>query len=52
MNKISFNKPFISGDELKNIREVLNSNKISGNGTFTKKCQNFLKTNINLENVF
>ncbi|TGN27174.1 dTDP-4-amino-4,6-dideoxygalactose transaminase [Empedobacter tilapiae] len=40
---IPFNKPFIIGDELKYIEEAVKSGKISGDGLFTKKCQNFFE---------
>lgn len=35
---IPFNKPPYAGDEEKYILESINSNKISGDGPFTKKC--------------
>lgn len=38
---IPFNKPFIIGNELKYIEEAVKSGKISGDGIFTKKCQDF-----------
>jgi dTDP-4-amino-4,6-dideoxygalactose transaminase len=40
---ITFNKPFLTGKELDYIKEAVNSGKISGNGMFTKKCQNFFE---------
>ncbi|WP_334125076.1 dTDP-4-amino-4,6-dideoxygalactose transaminase [Empedobacter brevis] len=40
---IPFNKPFIIGNELKYIEEAVNSGKISGDGLFTKKCQNYFQ---------
>lgn len=43
MNIIPFNKPFLSGDELPYIRRAVESGKISGNGAFTRKCQQFLE---------
>jgi len=44
MNKITYNKPFISGKELQYIGEaVLKNCKISGDGEFTHKCQKWLK---------
>ncbi|MDD3416730.1 MAG: dTDP-4-amino-4,6-dideoxygalactose transaminase [Lachnospiraceae bacterium] len=44
MNNIPFNRPFITGDEIKNITQVIESRKLSGNGYFTKKCQEFFET--------
>lgn len=40
---IPFNKPYLSGNELQYIGEAVQSGKISGNGTFTKKCQYFFE---------
>mgnify|MGYP003288031019 CR=1 FL=1 len=38
---IPFNKPYISGNELKYIQQAVEYGKISGNGYFTKKCHEF-----------
>lgn len=40
---IPFNKPFIIGNELEYVRQAVESGKISGNGTFTQKCQQFFE---------
>jgi dTDP-4-amino-4,6-dideoxygalactose transaminase len=40
---IPFNKPFLTGNETKYIEEAVASGKISGNGIFTKKCQDFFE---------
>lgn len=40
---IPFNKPYKTGRETDYINQVLNSGKISGNGSFTKKCQEFFQ---------
>ncbi|SFM99632.1 dTDP-4-amino-4,6-dideoxygalactose transaminase [Algoriella xinjiangensis] len=40
---IPFNKPFIIGNELRYIEEAVKSGKISGDGLFTKKCQQFFE---------
>jgi len=40
---IPFNKPFIVGKELFYIAQSVMSGHISGNGLFTKKCQNFFE---------
>lgn len=40
---IPFNKPYFSGRELKYIEEVCHSTTMSGNGDFTKKCQQFFE---------
>jgi len=43
--KIPFNKPFISGNELKYIELAVQSGKISGDGMYTKKCHSFFQEN-------
>jgi dTDP-4-amino-4,6-dideoxygalactose transaminase len=40
---IPFNKPYLTGKETTCILEAINMGKISGNGFFTKKCQNFFE---------
>lgn len=40
---IPFNKPYCSGVELKYIEDVCHSTTMSGNGQFTKKCNNFFE---------
>jgi dTDP-4-amino-4,6-dideoxygalactose transaminase len=40
---IPFNKPYITGQEIKYIEEAVQTGKISGNGLFTRKCQLFLE---------
>ena len=40
---IPFNKPFLTGEETTYINQAVHSGKISGNGMFTQKCQNFFE---------
>lgn len=40
---IPFNKPYLTGKETHYIYQAVSSGKISGNGLFTKKCQNFFE---------
>lgn len=40
---IPFNKPYCSGKELTYIEKVCHSTTMSGNGEFTKKCQQFFE---------
>ncbi len=40
---IPFNKPFLVGNETSYIENAVQSGKISGNGDFTKKCQDFFE---------
>jgi len=47
--KIPFNKPYLTGNELKYIQEAVNLGKISGNGEFTDRCQNFFQERYNFE---
>jgi len=48
---IPFNKPFIIGKELQYIEEAVKSGKISGDGIFTKKCQEFFEKNYDFQKV-
>jgi len=43
--QIPFNKPYLTGNETKYIIEAVNSGHISGNGSFTKKCQKYFEEN-------
>jgi dTDP-4-amino-4,6-dideoxygalactose transaminase len=43
MNFIPFNKPYVSGNEIDFIHQVINNRKFSGNGAFTGLCQNFFQ---------
>ncbi|MFY0592624.1 MAG: dTDP-4-amino-4,6-dideoxygalactose transaminase [Roseivirga sp.] len=45
MNPIAFNKPYLSGKETAYIEEAVASGKISGNGLFTNRCQQFFEEN-------
>lgn len=40
---IPFNKPFLTGNEIEYIRKAVVSGKISGNGDFTRLCQDYFK---------
>lgn len=48
---IPFNKPFLIGSELKYIEEAVQSGKISGNGMFTNKCQEFFEQKYGFKKV-
>lgn len=41
---IPFNKPFLTGKEAHYIYDAVYAGKLSGNGKFTKKCQEYLQT--------
>jgi dTDP-4-amino-4,6-dideoxygalactose transaminase len=40
---IPFNKPFLTGNEIKYIYQAVASGKISGNGDFTHRCQDYFR---------
>lgn len=40
---IPFNKPLVTGTEVTYIQQVFEANSFSGNGAFTKKCEQVLK---------
>ena len=42
-NYIPFNKPFLTGKEAHYMYQAVYSMKLSGNGMFTKKCQQFFE---------
>jgi dTDP-4-amino-4,6-dideoxygalactose transaminase len=41
MNQIPFNKPYLTGKEAHYMYQAVYAGKLSGNGSFTKKCQQF-----------
>ena len=41
---IPFNKPFLTGKEAHYMYQAVYAGKLSGNGVFTKKCQEFFET--------
>lgn len=43
MNMIPFNKPYLSGSETAYIEDAVKSGHISGNGKYTKMCQQFFE---------
>lgn len=47
--KIPFNKPYFTGKETKYIQHALELGKISGNGYYTKKCQQFFEDKYGFE---
>ena len=48
---IVFNKPCLVGNEQKYIQECINSNKISGDGNFTRKCHEWFKKKLECTKV-
>ena len=48
---IPFNKPYLSGKELVYIQESVQSGKISGDGVFTKKCNDFFENRYGFKKV-
>ena len=49
--KISFNKPPYTGNEDKYVLEAMKRDKISGDGYFGKKCQNWFEEKLNCKKV-
>ena len=45
--KILFNRPCSTGLEDKYVNEVMKSNRMAGDGNFTKKCQKIFETTLN-----
>ena len=43
MNNIPFNKPYLTGKEAHYMYQAVYTGKLSGNGVFTKKCQQFFE---------
>ncbi|QAA82136.1 dTDP-4-amino-4,6-dideoxygalactose transaminase [Aequorivita sp. H23M31] len=48
---IPLHQPFISGNEIKYIEEVIKSRNLSGNGKFTNLCHQFLQQEFNFDYV-
>lgn len=48
---IPFNKPYLTGKETYYISDAVSSNKISGNGKYTKKCHDFFQKKYGFEKV-
>lgn len=44
--KIPFNKPYLTGKELDNIKRAYEIGQLSGNGYFTKRCQEWMEKRI------
>jgi len=42
-HNVPFNRPFLTGNEIKYIQEAVKIGKISGNGTFTQRCHEYFK---------
>lgn len=51
MKDISFNEPFVSGKEIEYITQAIRSNHISGDGIFTKKCQELLEEKFHAKKI-
>jgi dTDP-4-amino-4,6-dideoxygalactose transaminase len=48
---IGFNKPYYTGKELDYIKQAFGLEKLSGNGKFTKLCQDFLEKRYGIKKV-
>lgn len=49
VKNISFNVPFLTGNETSYIHDAVMSGKISGNGKYTKMCQDFFEKKYNFK---
>ena len=49
---IPFNKPYLTGKEAHYLYQAVYSGKISGNGIFTKLCQNFFEDKYGFHKTF
>jgi dTDP-4-amino-4,6-dideoxygalactose transaminase len=47
---ITFNKPYLSGNELAYIEDTISTGKISGNGKYTELCHSFFKEKYGFNN--
>jgi dTDP-4-amino-4,6-dideoxygalactose transaminase len=50
--KIPFNKPFLTGREIKNIHMAYLKGELAGDGYFTRKCQQWLEKNLGSKRAF
>jgi dTDP-4-amino-4,6-dideoxygalactose transaminase len=48
---IPFNKPYISGNELRYIEDVISSGNLSGNGKYARKCEAFFEEKFGFRNA-
>ncbi|MCK5677413.1 MAG: DegT/DnrJ/EryC1/StrS family aminotransferase, partial [Flavobacteriaceae bacterium] len=48
---ISFNRPCLTGNESQYLLESIKSDKISGDGLFTKKCHIWFENNLECKKV-
>ncbi len=48
---IDFNKPYLTGNETQYIQDAVATGKISGDGTYTKKCHQFFETKFGFKKV-
>jgi dTDP-4-amino-4,6-dideoxygalactose transaminase len=46
---IAFTKPFLTGKELTNIEKAMSDGLLAGDGPFTKKCSEWLESNLGVE---
>ena len=49
MESIPFNKPFLTGKEAHYMYQAVYTGKLSGNGFFTKKCQDYFQNKYNFK---
>ena len=47
MEKITFNKPVVTGKEISYLKSLFNNSHFAGDGEYTKKCENWLSSQTN-----
>ncbi|WP_375584977.1 dTDP-4-amino-4,6-dideoxygalactose transaminase [Cyclobacterium xiamenense] len=52
MHSIPFNQPYLTGKEWSHVQEAMLGGRLSANGIFTKKCQQFFETTFGFNKVF
>ncbi len=48
---IKFNQPWLSGQELEYVKQSLASGQLSGDKAFSKRCQSFMESRFNAQQV-
>ena len=52
MSVINFHEPYITGNELGYLKDVIERKNIYGNGIYTQKCQELIQETISVRKVF
>ncbi len=52
VKNIPLNKPCVTGHELAYLQQVIETNKFSGQGSFTSRCEHLLETELEAKKIF